>query len=61
MPDSIDARTAILNSIRTALRSSNDVDRIASEYAAIPRAYKRKGTLGQRGTAGALRASAPGI
>jgi L-lactate dehydrogenase complex protein LldG len=47
MPDSIDARTAILNSIRTALRSSNDVDRIASEYAAIPRAYKRKGRLGR--------------
>jgi L-lactate dehydrogenase complex protein LldG len=47
MPDNADARTAILSGIRSALRSSNDVDRIASEYAAIPRAYKRAGTLGR--------------
>src|ERR1700679_3723868 len=47
MPDNVNARTAILNGIRSALRSPNDVDRIASEYAAIPRAYKREGTLGR--------------
>jgi L-lactate dehydrogenase complex protein LldG len=47
MPDNVDARAAILSSIRTALRNSNDVERIASEYAAIPRVYKREGTLGQ--------------
>jgi L-lactate dehydrogenase complex protein LldG len=47
MPDNVDARTAILSGIRSALQSSNDDDRIASEYAAIPRAYKREGTLGR--------------
>jgi L-lactate dehydrogenase complex protein LldG len=47
MPDNVDARAAILSGIRSALRSSNGDDRIASEYAAIPRAYKRKGTLGR--------------
>jgi L-lactate dehydrogenase complex protein LldG len=47
MPDNVNARTAILNGIRSALRSPDDVDRIASEYAAIPRAYKREGTLGR--------------
>jgi L-lactate dehydrogenase complex protein LldG len=47
MPDNVDARTAILNGIRSALRSSNDADRIASEYAGIPRSYKREGTLGR--------------
>ena len=47
MANSLDARAAILSGIRSALRSSNDQDRIASEYAAIPRAYKREGTLGR--------------
>ncbi len=47
MPDNVDARIAILSGIQSALRSSNDEDRIASEYAAIPRTYKREGTLGQ--------------
>jgi L-lactate dehydrogenase complex protein LldG len=47
MPDSTDARTAIVNSIRSALRTPADVTEITSEYAAIPRSYKRAGTLGR--------------
>jgi L-lactate dehydrogenase complex protein LldG len=47
MADNVDARTAILSGIRSALGGSNEGDRIASEYAAIPRAYKREGTLGR--------------
>ena len=39
------ARMDVLNSIRTALRSSQDPACIASDYAAIPREYKRTGTL----------------
>jgi L-lactate dehydrogenase complex protein LldG len=47
MPDNVHSRSAILSSIRSALGSSNDAERIASEYATIPRAYKRGGTLGR--------------
>ena len=39
------ARLDVLNSIRTALGSSQDPARIAQDYAAIPRDYKRTGTL----------------
>lgn len=47
MPDSTAARAAILHSIRTALRApaSADTAAIAAEYAALPRLYKREGTL----------------
>ncbi|MDE3188765.1 MAG: LUD domain-containing protein [Acidobacteriota bacterium] len=47
MPDSQVARDAILSSIRTALRAPAGVDTaaIASEYAALPRLYKREGTM----------------
>ena len=47
MANSTEARTAILSSIRSALRSSMDAAGIADEYAAIPRTYKRAGTLGR--------------
>ncbi len=47
MSNSTDARTAILSSIRSALRSSMDAAEIADEYAAISRTYKRVGTLGR--------------
>ena len=47
MANSTDARSAILSSIRSALRSSMDAAGIADEYAAIPRGYKRLGTLGR--------------
>jgi L-lactate dehydrogenase complex protein LldG len=47
MADSVDARTAILSGIRSALGSANDEDRIASEYAGIARAYTHAGTLGR--------------
>ncbi len=47
MSNSSDARTAILNSIRSALGRSMDASGIAAEYDAIPRAYKREGTLGR--------------
>lgn len=39
------ARLDVLNSIRTALGSSQDPTRIELEYATIPRGYKRTGTL----------------
>lgn len=47
MPDSTAARAAILGSIRTALNApaSADAASIAAEYAALPRPYKREGTL----------------
>ncbi len=47
MSNSTDARADIMNSIRSALRSSMDASGIAAEYAVIPRAYKREGTLGR--------------
>ena len=48
MPNSSDARAAILNSIRTALRTPADEDTaaITAEYATLPRLYKREGTIG---------------
>jgi L-lactate dehydrogenase complex protein LldG len=45
MPTNTDARAAILDSIRTALHAQEDATAIAAEYAAIPRNYKRTGTL----------------
>lgn len=47
MSNSTEARAEILNGIRSALRSSTDATGIAAEYEAIPRAYKRDGTLGR--------------
>lgn len=47
MSNSTDARAEIMKSIRSALRSSMDASGIAAEYAGIPRAYKREGTLGR--------------
>ncbi len=47
MANNVDARAAILGGIRSALGSSSDAARIAAEYAAIPRMYKRAGTLGR--------------
>ena len=47
MPDDIDARTDILRGIRSALGRPTDAAGIASGYAAIPRSYKREGTLGR--------------
>jgi len=47
MPDSTIARSAILNSIRTALQvpANADTAAVAAEYAALPRLYKREGEL----------------
>jgi L-lactate dehydrogenase complex protein LldG len=45
MLNNVDARTAILNGIRSALGMPVDAAEIAVEYAAIPRNYKREGTL----------------
>jgi L-lactate dehydrogenase complex protein LldG len=45
MPDSSAARTAILQSIRTALGAQAAPDQTVAEYAAIPRDYKRSGSL----------------
>jgi L-lactate dehydrogenase complex protein LldG len=47
MPDSTAARSAILAGIRTALGApaSPNTCSIAAEYAALPRLYKREGTL----------------
>ena len=47
MPDSTGARDAILSSIRTALRVPTNADTaaVAAEYAALPRLYKREGTM----------------
>jgi len=47
MPNSSDARDAIFSSIRTALRAPATVDTaaVAAEYAALPRLYKREGTM----------------
>jgi L-lactate dehydrogenase complex protein LldG len=47
MPDNTVARSAILNSIRTALKvpANADTAAIAAEYAALPRLYKREGTI----------------
>lgn len=43
----IDARDEVLRGIRSALGEMPDVASIAAEYVAIPRAYKRFGTLSQ--------------
>jgi L-lactate dehydrogenase complex protein LldG len=45
MPDSTDARRAILSNVRSALGSHTDETRISSEYERITRGYKRKGKL----------------
>ena len=45
MPENIDARTTILRGIRSALGGTVDVAGIVAEYTAIPRNYKREGTL----------------
>ncbi len=45
MPDSSNARAAILQSIRTALGSQAEPADIAAEYAALPRGYKRSSSL----------------
>ncbi len=47
MPESIDARTAILSSIRTALGASSrpDTATIDASYSALSRRYKREGAL----------------
>ena len=47
MPNSSDARDAIFSSIRTALQvpANADTAAVAAEYAALPRLYKREGTM----------------
>jgi L-lactate dehydrogenase complex protein LldG len=45
MPDNTDARTAILSGIRASLGPPSDAAAIAAGYAAVPRNYKRVGTL----------------
>lgn len=47
MPNSSDARSAILSSIRTALQvpANADTAAVTAEYDALPRLYKREGTM----------------
>ena len=45
MPDASSARSAILSSIRSALGPASAPGQILAEYAAVPREYKRSGSL----------------
>ncbi len=45
MESNFGARNAILGAIRSALGETQSAERIAAEYAALPRGYKRHGTL----------------
>lgn len=46
MPNSTEARTAILSSIRAALGPPEEDSVCSAQYAALPRLYKRSGSLG---------------
>ncbi len=45
MESRLNARSEVLGAIRSALGVSQDGERIAAEYAALPRGYKREATL----------------
>ncbi|MGC9197343.1 MAG: LutC/YkgG family protein [Acidobacteriaceae bacterium] len=47
MESNFGARNTILGAIRSALGETQSADRIAAEYAALPRGYKRQGTLSE--------------
>ncbi len=47
MDSSFSARSEVLRSIRSALGQRMEADRIAAQYGALPRDYKRAGTLSQ--------------